>query len=381
LKTFSWRLPRIPTAPFCPPEVQGTVAIPCQVSAWRKFLAFVGPGLLVSVGYMDPGNWATDIQGGARFGYSLLSVIFLSNLIAILLQALCVRLGIVTGQDLAQTCHSQFPRWVNAGLWLFAEIAIAACDLAEVLGSALALNLLFHLPLVLGVLLTGFDLLVVLLLQGRGFRWLEAIILALVTTIGLCFLVEIFFARPDWGAVASGYWPTSSIISNPEKLYLGVSILGATVMPHNLYLHSAIVKTRQWQGAISSPGVAARFATGDSTLALVGALLINSAILIVAAATFHFSGHQQVAEIQDAYQLLTPLLGSGLASLLFGLALLASGQSSTFTGTIAGQVIMEGFFDWQIPCWLRRLVTRIIAIVPALMGQNYHAANDPRCRP
>lgn len=361
-------LPQVPTAPFCPSEVQGTVSVPLQASAWQKFFAFAGPGLLVAVGYMDPGNWATDIEGGSKFGYSLLSIIFISNLIAILLQGLCVRLGMVTGQDLAQACRTHFSQPVNIVLWLFAEIAIVACDLAEILGSALALNLLFHLPLTWGVLLTGLDLVVVLVLQGKGFRWLEAIILGLVATIAVCFAIEIVFAHPDWGAVAQGYVPSSAIVTEPERLYLAISILGATVMPHNLYLHSAIVQTRKWQGVLSDVGVAVRYATWDSTLSLVAALFINSAILIVAAATFHFSGNQQVAEIQDAYRLLTPLLGSGLASLLFGLALLAAGQSSTFTGTIAGQVIMEGFLDLRIPCWLRRLLTRCLAIAPALIG-------------
>ncbi|PZV09096.1 MAG: divalent metal cation transporter, partial [Leptolyngbya sp.] len=325
------------------------------------------PGLLVSVGYMDPGNWATDIEGGAKFGYSLLSVIFLSNLIAILLQTLCVRLGLVTGQDLAQACRTHFSRPVNLMLWLFAEVAIVACDLAEILGSALAFNLLFQLPLIWGVCLTGFDLIVVLLLQGKGFRWLEAIVLGLVSTIALCFLVEILLTKPNWSAVALGYVPQLDILKNPNKLYLAVSILGATVMPHNLYLHSAIVQTRVYQPALTKK-VAVRFATIDSTMALIAALFVNSAILIVAAAAFHGSGNQQVAEIQDAYRLLSPLLGTGAASLLFALALLASGQSSTFTGTIAGQIIMEGFLDWRIPCWLRRLITRALAIIPAVVG-------------
>lgn len=362
-----WKLPKIPTAPFCPSEVQGTVIVPKTDGSWRKFLAFLGPGLLVSVGYMDPGNWATDIEGGAKFGYSLLSVIFLSNLMAILLQTLCVRLGLVTGQDLAQACRTHFSRPVNLMLWLFAEIAIVACDLAEILGSALAFNLLFQLPLIWGVCLTGFDLIVVLLLQGKGFRWLEAIILGLVSTIALCFVVEILLAKPDWSAVAQGYLPQLSIVQNPDKLYLAVSILGATVMPHNLYLHSAIVQTRVYQPSMTKQA-AVRFATLDSTIALIAALFVNSAILIVAAAAFYGSGNQQVAEIQDAYRLLSPLLGTGAASLLFALALLASGQSSTFTGTIAGQVIMEGFLDWRIPCWLRRVITRVLAIVPAAIG-------------
>jgi manganese transport protein len=365
---YKLSLPKIPTAPFCPPEVQGSVIVPQEATFWRKFWAFAGPGLLVAVGYMDPGNWATDIAGGAQFGYQLLSVIFCSNAIAILLQSLCVRLGIVAQQDLAQACRRNFPPMVNFILWGFAEIAIIACDLAEVLGSALALNLLFHLPLTLGVLVTGFDLFVVLLLQGKGFRWLEAIILGLVSTIGLCFLAEIFFAKPEWGLVASGYIPKTSLVTDSNQLYLAVSILGATVMPHNLYLHSAIVQTRQWQQSLPNLKNAVSFATWDSTLALIAALFVNSAILIVAAATFHFSGNQQVAEIQDAYQLLTPLLGNGFASILFGIALLASGQSSTFTGTIAGQVIMEGFLDLRVPCWIRRLLTRGLALIPALIG-------------
>jgi len=363
-----WSLPKIPTAPFCPSEVQGSVPIPSEGSSWRKLLAFLGPGLLVSVGYMDPGNWATDIEGGAQFGYSLLSVIFLSNLIAILLQSLCVRLGIVSERDLAQTCQRYFNRPVNLVLWFFAEIAIVATDLAEILGSALALNLLFHIPLTWGVCITGFDLVVVLLLQGKGFRWLEALILGLVSTIALCFLVEIVFSQPRWGDVALGFLPHFDIVQQPDKLYLAVSILGATVMPHNLYLHSAIVQTRVYDKSRVSQEEVVRYATIDSNISLIAALFVNAAILIVAAATFHFTGNQQVAEIQDAYRLLSPLLGTGAASLLFGLALLASGQSSTFTGTIAGQVIMEGFLDIRIPCWLRRVITRGLAIVPALIG-------------
>ncbi len=370
---MQWKLPDRPTAPFCPSEVQGMVTVPKTGNRWRQLLAFIGPGLLISVGYMDPGNWATDIEGGAKFGYSLLTVVFLSNLMAIVLQALCVRLGLVTGKDLAQLCRQSFSHPVNVALWFFAEIAIIACDLAEILGSALALNLLFHLPLVGGVCITGLDVMVVLLLQGKGFRWLEAMVLGLVGTIALCFAVEIVLAKPDWGAVAQGYLPQFDILQKPEKLYLAISILGATVMPHNLYLHSSIVQTRSWQDPsqpVSTRNLrnAIRYATLDSTLALSAALLINSAILIVAAATFHFSGNQNVAEIQYAYQLLTPLLGTGAASMLFGLALLASGQSSTLTGTLAGQIVMEGFLDLRIPCWQRRLITRGLAIAPALAG-------------
>lgn len=361
-------LPKTATAPFCPNEVGGTVTVPPSQNKWRRLLAFLGPGLLVAVGYMDPGNWATDIEGGAKFGYLLLSVIFLSNLMAMLLQSLCVRLGIVTGKDLAQLCRQQFHPALNFALWVFAEIAIIACDLAELLGSALALKLLFHLPLVMGVAITGLDIMLVLLLQGKGFRWLEAMVLGLIATIGLCFAIEIAFSQPNWFAVAQGIVPRSQIICQPEMLYLAVSIIGATVMPHNLYLHSSIVQTRSWQKSLLNPAQAIGYATLDSTLALVGAFFINASILIVAAATFHYSGNQQVAEIEDAYRLLAPLLGTGLASVLFGIALLASGQSSTFTGTLAGQIVMEGFLDWWIPCWLRRLITRMLAIAPALVG-------------
>lgn len=365
---MQWHLPDRPTAPFCPTEVQGSVAVPPQGSNWRKFLAFVGPGLLVSVGYMDPGNWATDIEGGAKFGYSLLSIIFLSNLMAVLLQSLCVRLGIATGQDLAQLCRSSFSRPVSFVLWLLAEISIIACDLAELLGSALALNLLFQLPLVWGVCITALDVMVVLLLQGKGVRWLEAAIFVLVATIGICFLAEIWFSKPGWAAVAQGYLPQADVLRSPGKLYIAIGILGATVMPHNLYLHSSIVQTRSWQKSPRNQRDAIRYATLDTILSLFGAFLINSAILIVAAAAFHFSGNQEVSEIQDAYRLLAPLLGTSAASIMFGLALLASGQSSTITGTFAGQIIMEGFLDLQIPCWLRRLITRMLAIAPALAG-------------
>jgi manganese transport protein len=316
---------------------------------------------------MDPGNWATDIAGGAQFSYALLSIVFLSNLMAVLLQSLCVRLGVATGQDLAQVCRSAFSRPVSLFLWVLAEIAIIACDLAELLGSALALKLLFNIPLTAGVCITALDIFIVLALQGKGFRWLEVLILGLVTLIGGCFLVEILLAQPDWSAVARGYLLQTAILQNPEMLYLAVSILGATVMPHNLYLHSSIVQTR----SCNNKREAFRYGTLDSTIALFFALLVNSAILIVSAATFHFSGNQDVAEIQDAYRLLTPLLGTGAASLLFALALLAAGQSSTFTGTLAGQIIMEGFLDLKIPCWLRRLITRGLAIIPALVGIIY----------
>ena len=348
-------------------EVHRSVPIPVK-GFWRKLLAYAGPGYLVSVGYMDPGNWATDIAGGSRFGYALLSVILLSNLMAVLLQALCVRLGVATGRDLAQACRDYFPARVNFVLWLLCELAIAACDLAELLGSAIALNLLFGLPLAWGVCITALDVLALLVLQGKGFRYVEALIITLVSTVGLCFLLEIWFAAPSAGGILRGYLPRLEILQNPEMLYLAIGILGATVMPHNLYLHSSIVQTRAWQPTPEKKWEAIKFGTIDSTIALSFALLINSAILIVAAATFHSSGYQHVAEIQDAYQLLSPLLGVGIASALFGVALLASGQSSTLTATLAGQIVMEGFLQIRLPAWVRRLATRLIAILPALIA-------------
>ncbi len=334
---------------------------------WRKLLAFAGPGYLVAVGYMDPGNWATDLAGGARFGYALLSVILVSNLLAVLLQGLASKLGIVTERDLAQACRDAYSRPTSVALWLFAEIAIAACDLAEVIGSAIALNLLFHLPLIAGVILTSLDVLIVLYLQHFGFRRLEALVVVLIATIGLCFLFELVISRPDYGAVMRGFVPTASIITNPAQLYIAISILGATVMPHNLYLHSSVVQTRSYEISPSGKREAIRFAFLDSTIALSFALFINAAILIVAAATFHTTGHANVAEIQDAYKLLTPLLGFGGASVVFALALLASGQNSTLTGTLAGQIVMEGFLDIRLRPWLRRLITRAIAIIPAVI--------------
>jgi len=349
------------------PEVYRSVIVPNTTKVWRKILAYTGPGYLVAVGYMDPGNWATDLAGGAKFGYTLLSVIMLSNLIAMLMQALCVRLGVATGQDLAQACRHYFsPRW-SFFLWVLCEIAIAACDLAEVLGSAIALQLLFGIPLFWGVCITALDVLVLLLLQHKGFRYLEALIITLVTTIGICFAVEMLFSRPDATGVVLGYLPTSQILQNPEMLYISIGIVGATVMPHNLYLHSSIVQTRAWQPTSEKKWEAIKFATIDSTVALTFALFVNSAILILSAASFHFSGHQEVAEIQDAYKLLSPLLGVGVASALFAFALLASGQNSTITATLAGQIIMEGFLNFRLPPWLRRLVTRVIAIIPALI--------------
>jgi manganese transport protein len=350
------------------PEVHRSISIPKGKGFWRKMLAYAGPGYLVSVGYMDPGNWATDIAGGAKYGYALLSVILLSNLMAMLLQSLCVRLGVATGRDLAQVCRDTFSPRVNFVLWVLCEIAIAACDLAELLGSAIALQLLFGLPLAVGVCITALDVLVLLVLQHKGFRYIEALVIMLVATVGICFAAEILFSRPDTGGILMGYWPTSKILENPDMLYLAIGILGATVMPHNLYLHSSIVQTRAWQPTPKKRWEAIKFGTIDSTVALSFALFINSAILIVAAATFHFSGYQNVAEIQDAYKLLSPVLGVSAASAIFGLALLASGQSSTLTATLAGQIVMEGFLQIRLPSWLRRLATRLIAIIPALIA-------------
>jgi manganese transport protein len=331
---------------------------------WRKILAFAGPGYLVAVGYMDPGNWATDLAGGSQFGYTLLTVILMSNLMAILLQGLASKLGIVTGRDLAQACRDHYSTPVVWFLWVICELAIAACDLAEVIGSAIALNLLFGIPLPVGIAITAADVLIVLYLQNKGFRLLEALVIALVATVGVCFLFEIILSNPPVRAVLSGFLPRTEVITNPSMLYVAIGILGATVMPHNLYLHSSIVQTRRYSESLEGKHEAVKYAFIDSTIALSFALFINAAILIVAAATFHTSGHSEVAEIQDAYKLLTPLLGAG-ASTMFALALLASGQNSTLTGTLAGQIVMEGFLNIRLRPWLRRLITRGIAIIPA----------------
>ncbi|HEX7020444.1 MAG TPA: Nramp family divalent metal transporter [Gemmatimonadaceae bacterium] len=347
-------------------------SVPIGTGSWfRKLLAFAGPGYLVAVGYMDPGNWATDLAGGSKFGYTLLSVVLASNLMAVLLQGLASKLGIVTGRDLAQACRDHFSRPVNIALWLLCEVAIAACDLAEVIGSAIALNLLFHIPVAIGVLITGFDVLLLLFLQHRGFRLLEGLVITLVATIGVCFVFELILARPDMGAVAAGFLPSRGIIADRQMLYIAIGILGATVMPHNLYLHSSIVQTRRYEETAAGRREAVRFAFFDSTIALTFAFFINAAILIIAAATFHSNGHEAVAEIQDAHKLLTPLLGGG-ASTAFALALLASGQNSTLTGTLAGQIVMEGFLDIRIRPWLRRLITRLIAIVPAAVAAIFY---------
>ena len=336
-------------------------------STWRKALAFAGPGYLIAVGYMDPGNWATDLAGGSAFGYRLLCVILLSNLMAVLLQGLSSKLGIVTGRDLAQACRDHYSRPVVIFQWVICETAIAACDLAEVIGSAIALNLLFHIPITVGVVLTALDVLVVLFLQTKGFRWLEALVIVLIATIGLCFLFEVVISKPSLSGVIGGFIPSVDIVRDPKMLYIAMGILGATVMPHNLYLHSSIVQTRRYEETAAGKREAVRFAFLDSTIALTFALFINAAILIVAAASFHKTGHTEVAEIQQAYTLLTPLLGVGGASAVFALALLASGQNSTLTGTLAGQIVMEGFLQLRLRPWVRRLITRGLAIVPAVI--------------
>ncbi|CAM2872080.1 Nramp family divalent metal transporter [Paenibacillus sediminis] len=354
------------TAPSLP-EVHKSLHVPKKGSIFRKFLAFAGPGYLVAVGYMDPGNWATDIAGGATFNYTLLSVILISNIMAILLQSLAARLGIATGRDLAQACRDHYNKPVNFTLWILCELAIAACDLAEVIGSAIAINLLFGIPLLYGVLITSLDVILVLLLQNKGFRYIEALVISLIGTIFVAFGVEMFLSKPDMGGILGGFVPKAEIIKNPEMLYIALGILGATVMPHNLYLHSSIVQTRKYEDTSADKRSAIKFATLDSTIALTLALFINSAILILSAAAFHSTGHTDVAGIQDAYQLLTPILGTSMASVMFGIALLASGQSSTLTGTLAGQIVMEGFLNIRMKPWLRRLVTRLIAIIPAVI--------------
>ncbi len=349
------------------PEVFRSVVVPKNASAWRRFLAFFGPGYLIAVGYMDPGNWATDISGGSLFSYRLLSVILLANFTAIFLQALAAKLGIVTQRDLAQACRDAYPTPVSMFLWLSAEIGIVACDVAEVIGAGIALNLLFHIPLIVGCGLTALDVLVVLFLQGKGFRYVEALVIALIGTMMVIFTIEMVYARPDWFGVLAGFVPHAEIIRNPKMLYIALGILGATVMPHNLYLHSSLVQTRSFGTTDSEKKGAIQSASLDSTVALMLALFVNAAILILSAAVFYKHGHQEVGSIQGAYQLLTPLMGVGIATPLFAVALLASGQNSTLTGTLAGQIILEGFTHYQIPAWLRRLISRMLAIVPTLI--------------
>lgn len=348
-------------------EVYSSVKVPQNGSFWRKYLAFAGPGLMVAVGYMDPGNWATDIAGGAQFGYTLLSVILISNIFAMVLQHLSVKLGVVAERDLAQACRDHFSPTTNFILWIFCEIAIAACDLAEVIGSAIALNLLFEIPLTWGIVITTIDVLIILLLQSKGFRWIESIVGGLIFIILACFVYELVISQPAVKEILGGLVPKAEIVQNPAMLYIAIGILGATVMPHNLYLHSSIVQTRDYPRNTKGKKEAIKFATLDSTFSLMLAFFINGAILILAAATFHVSGNHDVADIHDAYKLLTPILGASMASIVFAIALLASGQNSTLTGTLAGQIVMEGFLNIKLKPWLRRLITRLIAVIPALI--------------
>jgi len=363
------KLPKTATAPFCPSEVSGTVHVPEHDPLWKKILRYAGPGLLVSVGYMDPGNWATSIQAGSQYGYNLLFVVVLSSLAAIVLQCLSMRMGIVTGKDLAVHCREQYGPVASKILWLLAELAIIACDLAEVLGCALAFNLLLGVSLPVGVALTALDTVIVLTLKGRGFRQLEAIVLGLIATIAVCLFSELALIEPSWSAVAAGVVPSLSKLAERDALYLAIGILGATVMPHNLYLHSSVVQTRV-ERYKQRPRLleAIRMSRIDTIFSLLLALFINGAILVLASAAFHKPGGGNVMDIDQAYYLLAPVAGTGVAAVLFGLALLASGQSSTFTGTIAGQVIMEGFLKMKIPCWQRRLITRALALAPAMVG-------------
>jgi manganese transport protein len=358
------------------PDIFATVRVSESPHLWRRALGFLGPGFLISVGYMDPGNWATDLQAGSRYGYTLLFVIMASNLLAILLQSLALKLGIATGRDLAQACRESYSKPVSIALWIIAEIAIAACDLAEVIGSAIALQLLFHIPLIIGVLITSLDVLLILLLEHRGFRYIEALVMVLIGTIAVMFGIEIAMSHPEWSPIFYHLFvPTKQVLSDPEMLYIAISILGATVMPHNLYLHSSIVQSRSYLRTFAGKREAIRWANLDSALALMMALAVNAAILILAAAVFHKQGHYEVAEIGDAYQLLTPLLGFAGASTIFALALLASGQNSTITGTLAGQVVMEGFLDIKLPAWQRRLITRLLAIIPAVVVTALYGSN------
>lgn len=346
-------------------EVFGTIKTRRSGSFWRRLVAFLGPGYLVAVGYMDPGNWATSLAGGSKFGYALLTIALLSNIMAIILQALCARLGVASTRDLAQACRDAFPRYISWPLWALAELAICATDLAEVIGTAIGLNLLFGIPLEIGVIITALDVFIILWLQNIGFRWIEALVIALLGVIAVCFGLQILLANPDWAAVIKGFAPTTEIVTNPDMLYLSLGILGATVMPHNLYLHSAIVQTRQVGDTISEKREAITLATVDSTIALMFALLINASILILAAATFNKAGQTNVQELGEVHSLIAPLLGSAWAPTLFGIALLCCGLNSTVTATLAGQVVMEGFLDIKLPPWARRLITRAIAIIPA----------------
>lgn len=353
-------------------EVHSSIIIPEGAGFWKKLMAFTGPGLMVAVGYIDPGNWATDIEGGSRFGYALLSVILISNLFAMLLQHLSLKLGIASGRDLAQACRDYYSRPVSFVLWVLSEIAIAATDLAEVIGSAIALNLLFGLPLPLGVLFTAFDVLLVLYFQQKGFRIIESIVAGLMGIILLSFMYEMFVSQPSMAGIVDGLFPKTEIVTNSGMLYIAIGILGATVMPHNLYLHSSIVQTRAFKRDEEGKKTAIKFATIDSTVSLALAFFINASILILAATAFHANGHFEIADITDAYHLLDPVLGVSMAGIFFALALLASGQSSTLTGTLAGQIVMEGFLNIRLKPWLRRMITRSIAIIPALIVSYYY---------
>ncbi len=348
-------------------ETFRSIRVPTSGSSWRKLLAFMGPGYLVAVGYMDPGNWATSIAGGSKFGYALLFIALLSNIMAILLQALCARLAVATTRDLAQACRDAYPRWMAWPLWLFAEIAVIATDLAEVIGTAIGLNLVFGLPLEIGVVVTALDVFLILWLQTKGFRWIEAFIITLMGVIAICFIVQIGLANPVWSEVIKGFAPTTQIVTNPDMLYLALGIIGATVMPHNLYLHSSIVQTRAYGDTLPEKREALKYATIDSTVALMFALTINASLLILAASAFHANGNRGVEELGQAHSLLAPLLGSAIAPTLFGIALICCGLNSTVTATMAGQIIMEGFIDIRMAAWARRLVTRLIAIVPAIV--------------
>ncbi|MBN9039482.1 MAG: Nramp family divalent metal transporter [Rhizobiales bacterium] len=353
-----------PSAPSMS-DVYRSVAVQGTASSWRRAAAFIGPGYLVAVGYMDPGNWATSIAGGSRFGYTLLVVALISNIMAIILQSLCARLAIASGRDLAQACKDAYPKAVSRGLWVLAEIAIIATDIAEVIGTAIGLNLLFGIPLEIGVVITALDVFLILYLQRLGFRWVEALVIVLLAVIAVCFVLQIALADPDWGDVIRGFAPTTEIVTNPEMLYLALGILGATVMPHNLYLHSGIVQTRNYGDSLPEKREALKFATIDSTVALMFALSVNASILILAASTFNTTGRTEIAELGEAHSLLAPMLGAAIAPTLFGIALLCCGINSTVTATLAGQIVMEGFLDIKLPPWLRRLITRAIAIVPA----------------
>ena len=373
---FKFSLPTTATAPFCPSEVQGSINVPAQSGVWRKLTLFFGPALLVSVGYMDPGNWATDIEAGSKYGYQLLFIVLLSSLAAIFLQCLSLRVGLISQKDIAELCREKYSRRHSFFLWILAEIAIVATDIAEVLGCALAFKLLFGCSLQQGIMITAFDTLIVLGLKGKGFRQVEAIILGLVLTIGICYFVELWIIKPFWPDVLRGFIPSASKISTTEPLYIAIGILGATIMPHNIYLHSSIVKTRKISSEYRERLSAIRMNTLDTVVSLLLAFLVNSAILILAAAAFHTSGHLNVTSIDQAFHLLDPVVGSSLAGLLFGVALLAAGQSSTFTGPIAGQIILEGFMNLKIPCWQRRVITRTLALVPAYIGVSMLGPNS-----